>query len=163
LKALLNSSIMVQLLQHAPPAALTAEQEAQLLYCSNLISLLAVTFHEAPSLEPQLVDAMLKQQAACSIGSLVTWVQQQPEQQLLDLRVVAAAGHQGSRPMSCAAGSATTTLWAAGVQLLGCFAISALKQIDTDGAAGCSRAGTLTQQLEVSGKACSRNCKCAAQ
>jgi hypothetical protein len=113
----------------------------------------------------QMIDAMLKQQAACSVGSLVTWVQQQPEQQLcqlVDLRAVALAVDQGPAPVACAAGNITASVWAAGVQLLEHFAILASDHT-SDSAGECSLAKQLTQQLDQSGKACSRNCKYTAR
>jgi hypothetical protein len=114
----------------------------------------------------QLVDAMLKQQVACSVGTLVAWVQQQPEQQLLDLaaavgfvRAVAAAGHQVSAQVTD--GDRTASIWAAGVKLLGCFAWVVLHKIESAGA--CSLVANLTQQLDQSGKACSCSCQCTVQ
>jgi hypothetical protein len=107
----------------------------------------------------QLMDAMLKQQAACSIGSLVVWVQQQPEQQRLDLAAVAIAARQGSAPVTCAAGGTTGPIWVAGLHLLGRFAGVAFMDID-ERAGACNLAEKLTQQLDQSGKACSCNCNC---
>jgi hypothetical protein len=154
LKALLSSSILSQLLQHAPPAALTAEQDAQLPRCCSVICQLETSLHEAPSLKLQLVDAVLKQQAACSIGSLFTWVQQQPEQQLSDLGAITVAGHQGSAAVTLAAGRPPASIWTACVNLLHRFAAVAVLQ-NTQGAGACSLAAALTQQLDQSGKACS--------
>jgi hypothetical protein len=162
LNSLLSSSIMSQLLQRTPPAAFTAEQEAQLLRCCNLISQLEAAWHEARPLKMQLFDALLKQQVACSIGRLVAWVQQQPEQQLADFRAVAVAGHQGSAPATIAAGSASASIWAAGVYLLEHFAVVAFRH-NSDSAEACSLAANLTQQLDQSGKACSRNGTCTVQ
>jgi hypothetical protein len=157
LKALLSSSVLSQLLQHTPPAALTAEQDAQLSRCSNLISQLAEAFDEEPTHKIQLMDAMLTQQVACSIGSLITWVQQ-PEQQWLGMRAVAVAGHQGSAPGPFAAGTTAASICAGGVHLFGHFAAAAfLHTLDSAGA--CNLAARLTQQLDQSGKACRRNCK----
>jgi hypothetical protein len=115
-----------------------------------VIDQLQAALQEAPSLRMRLVDAMLKQQVACSVGSLVTWVQQQPEQQLLDCRAVPAAG------------GTPASLWAAGVHLLKSFAFEALLH-NSESAGACSLAATLTQQLDQSGEACSHNCKCTAQ
>jgi hypothetical protein len=162
LKSLLSSSFMSQLLQRAPPAALTAEQEAQLSRCCNVIDQLQAALTEAPSLKLQLTDAMLKQQAACSVGSLLAWVQQEPEQQLLGLRPVAAPGHQGLVLMTRADGGRTASIWASGVHLLGRFAIVACLH-SSESTGSCSLAANLTHQLEQSGKACSRNCCCTAQ
>jgi hypothetical protein len=154
LTVLLSSSIISQLLQRTPPAALTAGQEAQLASCDNVICQLQAALKEAPSLQMQLVDAMLKHQVARNVGSLVTWVQQQTEQQLLGFRAVAVAGHQGSAQVTC--GSRTASMWADGVLLLGRFAMAYLHNSDSAGA--CSLAANLTQQLDQSGKACSSNC-----
>jgi hypothetical protein len=162
LKALLSSSILSQLLQRTPPAALTAEQEAQLSSCCYAITQLEVALDEAPSIRMQMMDAMLKQQMACHIGALVTWVQQQPEQHLFGLRAAAVAGHQGSGPVTCVAGTATATTWAAGVQVLDCFAHVATLQ-PSECAGACSLAEKLTQQLDQSGKVSSRNCKGTAR
>jgi hypothetical protein len=126
-----------------------------------VIGQLETLLHEAPSLRMQLVDALLKQQVACSIGTLVTWVQQQPEQ-LSDLGAITVAGHQGSAAVTLAAGRPTAPVWAAGVNLLQRFAAVAFLQ-NTQGAGACSLAATLTQQLDQSGKACSHNYKCTAQ
>jgi hypothetical protein len=139
-----------QLLQRTPPAVLTAEQEAQLLHCYDVISQLADALQGAPPFRMQLVDAMLKQQAACSIGRLVTWVQQQPEQQQLHVRAMA-----GSAPVTSAAGSTTAPIWAFGVILLEHFAASAVLHM-TDSAGSCNLAANLTQQLDQSGEACNR-------
>jgi hypothetical protein len=147
---------MSQLLQRTPPAALTAEQEAQLFLCCNLINQLAAALEEAPSLKMQLVDAMLKQQVACNVGSLVTWVQQQPEQQLV---VTAVVGNQGSAPVTCTGGSTTGIVWTAAVHLLAHFAVVAFQHI-RESAGACNMAASLTQQLEQSGKARSRSCTC---
>jgi hypothetical protein len=152
LKALLNSSIISQLLQRTPPAALTAQQEAQLLSCRNVINQLEAGLQEAPLLGMQLVDTMLKQQVACNISSLVTWVQQQPEQ-LLSVR--AGDGHQGSTLVTSADRATAATLWGAGVLLMGRLAVAILDS--AKGAGACSLAANLTQQLDQSGKACSRN------
>jgi hypothetical protein len=164
LKSLLGGSIMSQLLQHTPPrpAAFTAEQEAQLLRCCDVISQLEAAWHEARPLRLQLLDAMLKQQMACSIGRLVAWVQQQPEQQLSGLKAVAVAGHQGSAPATVAAGSASASIWAAGVYLLEHFAVVAFRH-NSDSAEACTLAANLTQQLDQSGKACSRNATCTVR
>jgi hypothetical protein len=150
LKALLNSPILSQLLQRTPPTALAAEQEAQQTRCYTVISQLAAAVQEAPSLKMQLVDAMLKQQVACSVGSLVTWVQQQPEQQLV-LRAVAVVVSQGSTPVTCAGGSTTFNVWAAGVHLVEFFAVAA-HQHNAQSAGACNLAASLTQQLHQSGK-----------
>jgi hypothetical protein len=100
-----------------------------------------------------LVDAMLQQQAACSVGSLVTWVvQQQPEQHV---RAVSAAGHQGSATVIFASSTAAS-IWAAGVHLLGRFAAAAAQH--TAESAACKSAARLTQQLDQSGKVCSCGC-----
>jgi hypothetical protein len=155
LKALLSGSIISQLLQRTPPAALTAEQEAHLSRCFDLISLLSDDVEGATALTTQLVDAMLKQQVASCIGSLVTWVQQQPEQQRLDLAATAIAGRQGS--VTCAPGSTTGPVWAAGLHVLGRFAAVAFLHIQ-DSAGVRNLAENLTQQLDQSGKAYSRNC-----
>jgi hypothetical protein len=162
LKALLGSTFMSQLLQRGPPAALTAEQEAQLSRCCTVIDQLQVALTEAPSLKLQLTDAMLKQQAACSVGSLVAWVQQEPEQQLLGLRPVAAPGHQGLVLMTRADGGKTASIWVSGVHLLGRFATVACLH-SSESAGPCSLTANLTQQLKQLGKACSRNCTCTAQ
>jgi hypothetical protein len=161
LKSLLGGSVMSQLLQRTPPrpAAFTAEQEAQLLRCCNAISQLEAALRETTSPRVQLVDALLKQQVACSIGSLVAWVQQQPEQQLSEMR--AGTGHQGSAPATVEAGGAAAAIWAAGVHLLERFAVVATRH-NSDSAGACSLAANLTQQLDQSGKACSRNCDCTA-
>jgi hypothetical protein len=152
-KALVNSSTVSQLLQHTPPAAVTAEQEAQLVRCCNVTSQVEAALYEAPTLRIQLVDAILKQQVACNIGRLVTRVQQQPEQQLVEMRAVAVAGRE------VAAGRSTASIWAVGVHLLNRFAAVAFLQ-NTQSAGACSLASTLTQQLDQSGKACSHNCMC---
>jgi hypothetical protein len=154
---------MSQLLQHTPPAALTAEQQAQLSRCCELISQLQAAWHEAPSLKMQLVAAMLKQQAASNIGSLIAWVQQQPEQQLLGLDMgAAAAGRQlRSAPVPCAAGGLIASMWAAGVHMLKHFATADADLQRTGESAGAfSLAASLTQQLDQSGESCSRSCKC---
>jgi hypothetical protein len=161
LKALLSKSFVSELLQRTPPASLTAQQQAQLKSCCKVIRQLEDALQDAPSLRMQLMEAMLEQQAACSIGYLVTWAQQRPKQ-LLDIRVVTVAGHQGSAPETAVAGSGTASTWAAGVNLLQCFAVVADQQ-NSDSAGVCSLAANLTQQLDQSGKACSRNCKCSAQ
>jgi hypothetical protein len=161
MKVLLSSPIISQLLQHSPPAALTAEQEAQLSCCCDVINQLAGALNEAPSLRLRLVDAMLKQQAGCSIGSVVAWVQQQPEQQLLNLTAVTVAGHQGSVPKAFAAGRAPAATWAVGVDVLRHFAVEAAEH-NLDSAGACSLAANLTQQLDQSGKACSCSCTCTA-
>jgi hypothetical protein len=97
---------------------------------------------------------MLQQQAACSVGTLVTWVvQQQPEQHV---RTVAAAGHQGSSAVIFVSSTAAS-IWAAGVHLLGRFAAAAA-QHTAESAGACNLAARLTQQLDQSGKACSCNC-----
>jgi hypothetical protein len=157
LKALLASSILSQLLQRTPPAALTAQQQAQLTSCCDVISQLDAAFQGASSLNLQLVDAMLRQQVACSIGSLVTWVQQQPEQQLLDLIAAAFVSHQGSAPVACAAAGTAASIWVAGVQLLGGFAAVAITQTP-ESAGACNIAARLTQQVDQSGETCSFNC-----
>jgi hypothetical protein len=162
LKALLSSSILSQLLQRTPPAALTAEQEGQLKRCCDVLNQLEAALHEAPSLRMQLADAMLKQQAACNIGSVVTWVQQQPEQQLSDLRAVVVPGHQGSVSITHAAGGATASVWAAGLHLVESFAVEAYEQ-NSESVGSCSLATTLTQQLDQSGEACSHNCNCTVR
>jgi hypothetical protein len=118
-----------------------------------MISQLAVTLQEAPSLQLQLVDSMLKQQAACSIGSLVSWVQQQPEQQQLDVTAVAIAGQQGPAAATFIAASTTASIWAAGVQLMNHFAAAAFRQM-AESATARNMAENLTQQLEQSGTAC---------
>jgi hypothetical protein len=161
LRVLLSGSTMSQLLQHPPPAALTAEQEAQLLSCSNLMSQLTTALDEASSLSTQLIDAVLKQQAAYHVGSLVAWVQQQPEQQLSELRVVAAAWLMDSAPVApqCAAIGRTCLMWDDGVQLLQQFAWMSRPE----NAGACNLAASLTQQLDQSGKACSCNCKGTAR
>jgi hypothetical protein len=122
-----------------------------------VISQLQAALVEEPLLKVQVVDAMLKQQVACSLGSLVTWVQQQPEQ-LSDLREVAVAGHQGSAPVPRAVGGTIPSIWAAGVHLIGHFAAAASESTGT-----CSLAASLTQQLDQSGKPCSCQRKCTAQ
>jgi hypothetical protein len=160
LKALLSSPVISQLLQRTPPAALTAEQEAQLSRCCNVIQQLSGAVDEAPSLSMQLMDAMLKQQVVCNIGRLVTWVQQQPEQQRLDLEAAAAAGRQGS--YTYAAGRTPTIIWAAGVHLLTHFAAVAKMHV-RESAEACSLAENLTQQLDQSGKACSGNYRCTTR
>jgi hypothetical protein len=157
LKALLSSAIMSQLLQRIPPAAFTAEQEAQLSSCRDMIRQLAAALDEAPSLKVELVDVMLKQQVACSVSSLVTWVQQQPEQ-LLD---VTAAG-QGRVPITSVAGLTIASIWAAGVDLLKNLARVALLQT-SESAGACILTATLTQQLDQSGEAYSRTFKCTVQ
>jgi hypothetical protein len=160
LKALISSPIMSQLLQHTPPAALTAEQAAHLSSCCIVISQLQDSFRGAPLLTTQLVDALLKQQVAFNVGHLVTWVQQQPEQQLLDLTaVVAVAGRNGSVDIS---GGRTAHAWAAGVSLLWRIAVAAAEH-NAQSMSLCSLAATLTQQLDQSGKACSWNCNCTAR
>jgi hypothetical protein len=147
---------MSQLLQRAPPATLTAEQQAQLLRCYNVIIQLEAALHEAPSLKMQLVDAMLKQQVACSVGRLVAWVQQQPVQQQSDVRAVVVVGQQGSAPVTGAAGSTTSNVWAAGVHLVEFFAVVAFLHNPES----AELTANLTQQLDRSGKACSCNCDC---
>jgi hypothetical protein len=152
-RALMSSPIMSQFLQCTPPAALTAEQEAHLSRCCSVIWDMTEALSNAPSLKMQLADAMLKQQVACNIGSVVTWVQQQPEPQLLDSRAVAVAGRQGVAP----AGGMIAAVWAAGVHLLERFALVIFAH-NSESAGACSMAATLTQQLDQSGKPCSRNC-----
>jgi hypothetical protein len=160
LKALLGSSTMAQLLQRTPPAALTAEQKAQLSRCCDVISQLAAAVKDAPSLRMQVLDAMLKQEAACSAGSLLTWVQQQPEQQLLDVTAVAIAGHQA--PAAGAVRGTTAAIWVTSVHLVERCAAVALLQVQDS--AGGSLAASLTQQLDHSGKpACRRMFECTAQ
>jgi hypothetical protein len=158
LKALLSSCSISQLLQRTPPAALTAEQEAHLSGCFDLISLLSDDLDGATELTTQLVDAMLKQQVASCVGSLVAWVQQQPEQQRLDLAATAIAGRQG--PVNRSPGSTTGPVWAAGLHVLGRFAAVAFLHIQ-DSAGVRNLAENLTQQLDQSGKACSCNCTAA--
>jgi hypothetical protein len=151
---------MSQLLQRSPPAAFTAQQTAQLTSCCQLINQLEHALQEAPW---QVADAMLKQQAACSVGSLVTWVQQQPEQQLSTLTAVDLTGRQGPSVLRC---EATDFIWAAGVDLLGRIAVAAFEhdsESATPAAGGRSLAASLTQQMDRSGTACSRNCKCIVQ
>jgi hypothetical protein len=104
------------------------------------------------------MDAMLKQQVAFNTGSLVAWVQQKPQQQLLQLAV---PGQHGSGTvhtvLTIAAGETTASLWAAGVQFLEqCALVASLQPSESAGV--CSLAERLTQQLEQSGTACSRNC-----
>jgi hypothetical protein len=102
---------------------------------------------------------MLKQRVAYSVGSVVTWVQQQAEQQLSDLNLTAVdgAGNQEAASITRAAGSASASLWAAGVHLLGCLAAAALAHA-SESAGACSLAASLTQQLDQSGKVGSGNC-----
>jgi hypothetical protein len=159
LKALLSGSIMSQLLQRTLPAALTAEQVAQLSSCWNVIDQLQAALDKAPALRLQLEDALLKQQVACNIGSLVTWVQQQPQQQLLDVRAVAETGQEGSAQVTW--GGRFASIRSAGMLLLGRFAVAVLR--DPEAAGACSVTANLTQQLDQSGKACSRNCQCTAR
>jgi hypothetical protein len=151
---------MSQLLQRTPPAgtppaALTAEQGAQLSRCCDVIKQLQAALDAAPMLRLQLMDAMLKQNGAYSVGSLVTWVQQQPEEHLLILR-------SGSAPVGFAAGGTAASIWAAGVLLLGHVAAVAMLHC-SESAAACSLAADLTQQLDQSGKACSCNCSCTTR
>jgi hypothetical protein len=143
LKALFSSSNIAQFLQRTPPASLTAEQKAQLSHCSDVIRQLIGSLNAAPSLRLQLMDAMMKQQVACIVGRLITCVQQQPQQQL------AAAG-------------TTASMCAAGVHLLTCLALVAVSQT-SESAGPCSLAEHLTQELDQSGKTCSRTCKCTAR
>jgi hypothetical protein len=162
LNELLSSSIMSQLLQRSLPAAFTAEQEAQLSRCCNMIEQLAEALDEVPSFRTQFVDAMLKQHVACNIGRLVTWVQQQQEQQPLGPRLVAVAGHLRSASVTSAAGSTTAAfIWAAGVHLIHQFAaVAVTHSAEITGARNL--AAILTQQLDEAGEACSRNCTCTA-
>jgi hypothetical protein len=159
LRALVSSSIVSQLLQRTPPTALTAQQVAELSSCCDVVSHLQAALLEAPSLQTQLVDATLKQQVACSVGTLITWVQQQPEQQLLDSGAVDVAGRQGTTQTTCS--DRTAPLWAAGVNLLGHFAVVACEH-NAESAGASSLAANLTQQLDQSGRACRRDFKCTA-
>jgi hypothetical protein len=120
-----------------------------------VISKLQAPLHEAPEYRVQLVDAMLKQQVGFTVGRLVMWVQQQPEQQLSDFRAAAVAAHQGSTQVTCASGGTTASIWGAGMHLLKLLAgIAALESMESAGER--SLAANATQQLDQSGKACSK-------
>uniref|UniRef100_A0A383V4W0 MYND-type domain-containing protein n=1 Tax=Tetradesmus obliquus TaxID=3088 RepID=A0A383V4W0_TETOB len=82
LQQLLSRPSSKQLLQRPPPAApLTAEQAAFATRCCASLEQLgkALPFSGAAS-DGQILHVLLSEQAACSVGTLLAWLQQRPQQ-----------------------------------------------------------------------------------
>jgi hypothetical protein len=149
LHKLLSNTTLSQLLQRTRSASLTAEQEALLVDCGSLLDQMAVALQEdEAALDLRLLEAMLQQQAVQSAGTLVAWVQLQPEQLLSVKSVLGFTATRGSGAPCC---------WASGVHSL-TRAASKAGQQDYDSAATCQMAANMTQQLDESGERCSLNC-----
>jgi hypothetical protein len=149
---MLRSSTMSQLLQRTPSALLTAEHEALLLKCCSLLDQMCAALQaDDVGLQLQLLEAVLQQQAVCSAGNLIAWMQQRPEQLLPMDSMLSSNATRGSR---AAAGS-----WAAGMNFLDCAAAAAAEQ-DHQSAAARQMAADMTQQLDQSGEPCSLDCSC---
>jgi hypothetical protein len=145
----MSSSTLSQLLQRTPPASLTAEHEAHLLNCGSLFDLMVVALEaEEGAVQLRLLEAVLQQQAVRSAGTLVAWVQQQPEQLLTVNSVTSFTAATGSSALRC---------WTSGVQFLTRAAAKAGAQ-DYGSAATCQMAADMMQQLDQSGERCSLNC-----
>lgn len=82
LQQLLSRPSSKQLLQRPPPAApLTAEQAAFATRCCASLEQLgkALPLSGAAS-DGQILHVLLSEQAACSVGTLLAWLQQRPQQ-----------------------------------------------------------------------------------
>jgi hypothetical protein len=129
---LLRSPKIAQLLQHTPPyRSVSAQQQRVMTQLSSaLLARLPKEEHEITAW--QLAPVVLKHQAAHSIGILLTWVQQQPEQ-------LAAAMQRGERQAQ-----ALTRIWLESQQALirlclismGTSPLACSQQLESSGESG---------------------------
>jgi hypothetical protein len=145
---------MTQLLQEAPPASLTADQDKLLRqFYSLLWRMEKPLLAEEPALLSSVVTAMLQRHAARSAGTLVAWATQRPEQ-LMSLEFAEGPPSTGACP-----GASRTLLshstaalgWAVGIRFLG-FAADAVSKQDAGSAAASQMTADMTQQLHQSGR-----------
>jgi hypothetical protein len=83
LRMLLNSTSVSQLLQQPPPAAATGHKAGTVASCCDALQQLDAALsdqHAAAAGTAQIVQAVLQQKAAQSVGTLLSWVLQQPQQ-----------------------------------------------------------------------------------
>jgi hypothetical protein len=73
---------VAQLLQQAPPGSASAEQQRLMTQICSAVRALAASIPQdsASAADAQLSSGLLHHQAAHSVGVLLTWVQQRPEQ-----------------------------------------------------------------------------------
>jgi hypothetical protein len=164
------------MLQRSPPVGLSSRQQAEQLQVSwNVTSQLHDILQATCAAEiMQVLSAVLQQQTVCSVGALVAWAQQQPEQlciiiimlpnqaiastpeqpeQLCKLpammAVLNAMAPQGLSPGTVALGVAGTS-WHNGFGLLDSMLVKATT-LDSSSASTHHILTTITEQLEQSG------------
>jgi hypothetical protein len=149
LHSIMSSSSVTQLLQDAPPASLTTDQDEQLRRCFTLLSQLETLIETGePVLRSAVLTAILQQHAAGSAGSLVAWAAQRPEQ-LMSLTLGEVL--RGTGTATTGWSSSTAALgWAAGLSFLRCAA-DAVSKLDAGSAAASQMTADMTQQLHQSG------------
>jgi hypothetical protein len=147
----LRSPVMLGMLQHAPPVGFPDRQQAvQLPSIWTLQSQLVAALKETGSAETvQVLSALLRQQAARSVGTLVAWAQQQPDQlyTMAGLNALAPQGHSPGAVVLNAAG----TSWWSGLEVLDRMLVSAIT-LDSSSTSAHQIVTTMTEQLEQSGK-----------
>jgi hypothetical protein len=82
LQSLLQGRAMTQLLQQAPPASTSAEQQRLITQISSALQALATSIPKdsVGAADAQFLSGLLHHQAAHSVGLLLTWAQRRPEQ-----------------------------------------------------------------------------------
>lgn len=153
--ALLQHPVACQVLQQTPPAADPTPAQKELLACSNelCVSVGTVLQRLRVSATPvaargRAVGLLLRQQAARSLGTLLAWLQQQPEQLRLDLLQQQLQQDQArTRPLTAA------EFWRGVCSCLYamCAALSEAVQAPQPGLNAAALVAAIMQQLEQSG------------
>jgi hypothetical protein len=138
---------MTKVLQQ-PPSLLTRQQEGLLLNSLHTLKKLDAAVLAAGTADTvQLLDAVLRQQAAQSVGTLVVWAQQQPEQLTCTSTTARLPSHASlSAEMGVPAG-----VWMLGWTVLSNMFAKAMS-LDKSSASFKRIVTTTTDQLERSGR-----------
>jgi hypothetical protein len=99
LRMLLNSTSVSQLLQQPPPAAATGQKASTVAGCCGALRQLYAALQgqrAAAAGSAQILQAVLQQKAAQSVGTLLSWVLQRPQQ--LQVKLGPGTAHQLHEP-----------------------------------------------------------------
>jgi hypothetical protein len=149
LASLLSIPATAQVLQHVLPSSINTQQREHLIHAIHALKKLTAALQEACTADTvQVLNAVLRQHVARSIGLLVAWAQQQPEQLIAMTASGVMPQDHSLATWVCVAGHVWELGW---VALDSMFSMSFT--MDKNSASHHRIATNITEQLESSGRA----------
>jgi hypothetical protein len=154
LHEIVQSPAALKLLQQPPPGAAPTVEQRDLIGQTNM---LLSTIAEQCNLQDtataaatgRMLGVLLRQQAARSAGTLVAWLQQQPEQLQISLLQQELDEADETKPAIIT----TANVWMSGLMCLNGMAEALVKIVESPqpGSSSAALAAAMLQQLEQSG------------